>query len=50
MRNALLIESEWISLKETIVIYRQRLYDISWLMASLSKPAGSGSLKVVGIE
>jgi REP element-mobilizing transposase RayT len=38
MRNELLSESEWISLKETIVIYRQRLYDISWLMASLSEP------------
>ena len=38
MRNELLSESEWISLKETIAIYRQRLYDISWLMASLSEP------------
>jgi hypothetical protein len=38
MRNELLSESEWISLKETITIYRQRLYDISWLMASLSEP------------
>ena len=38
MRNALLSDNEWISLKETIVIYRQRLYDISWLMASLSEP------------
>jgi hypothetical protein len=38
MRNALLSESEWISLKETIAVYRQRLYDICWLMASLSEP------------
>jgi REP element-mobilizing transposase RayT len=38
MRNELLSESEWISLKETIGVYRQRLYDISWLMASLSEP------------
>jgi hypothetical protein len=38
MRNELLSENEWISLKETIAIYRQRLYDISWLMASLSEP------------
>jgi hypothetical protein len=38
MRNELLSESELISLKETIAIYRQRLYDISWLMASLSEP------------
>jgi REP element-mobilizing transposase RayT len=38
MRNELLSESEWISLKETNAIYRQRLYDISWLMASLSEP------------
>jgi hypothetical protein len=44
MRNDLLneseseSESEWISLKETIGVYRQRLYDISWLMASLSEP------------
>jgi hypothetical protein len=42
MRNELLSESEseseWISLKETIAIYRQRLYDISWFMASLSEP------------
>ncbi|MFT6835728.1 MAG: REP element-mobilizing transposase RayT [Francisellaceae bacterium] len=29
IRNELLSESEWISLKETIVIYRQRLYDIN---------------------
>ena len=38
MRNELLSESEWISFKETIAIYRQRLYNISWLMASLSEP------------
>jgi hypothetical protein len=38
MRNELLSENEWISLKETIAIYRQRLYDISWFMASLSEP------------
>jgi REP element-mobilizing transposase RayT len=38
MRNELLSDNEWISLKETIAIYRQRLYDISWLMASLSEP------------
>jgi hypothetical protein len=42
MRNDLLSESEseneWISFKETIGVYRQRLYDISWLMASLSEP------------
>jgi REP element-mobilizing transposase RayT len=38
MRNELLSESERISLKETIVIYRKRLYDISWLMANLSEP------------
>jgi REP element-mobilizing transposase RayT len=38
MRNELLSENEWISLKETIAVYRQRLYDISWLMASLSEP------------
>jgi hypothetical protein len=25
-------------LKETIAVYRQRLYDIIWLMASLSEP------------
>ena len=38
MRNELLSNSEGISLKETIAVYRQRLYDISWLMASLSEP------------
>jgi REP element-mobilizing transposase RayT len=38
MRNELLSENERISLKETIAIYRQRLYNISWLMASLSEP------------
>jgi REP element-mobilizing transposase RayT len=38
MRKELLSESEWISLKETTAVYRQRLYDISWLMASLSEP------------
>jgi REP element-mobilizing transposase RayT len=38
MRNELLSDSEWISLKETIGVFHQRLYDISWLMASLSEP------------
>ena len=40
MRNDLLSdsESEWISIKETIAVYRQCLYNISWLMASLSEP------------
>jgi hypothetical protein len=38
MRNELLSENEWISLKETIGVFHQRLYDISWLMASLSEP------------
>ena len=37
MRNELLSENERISLKETIGVYRQRLYDISWLVASLSE-------------
>jgi hypothetical protein len=36
--NELLSDKECISLKETITVYRQRLYDISWLMASLSEP------------
>jgi hypothetical protein len=35
--NAFLNDSEWASPKETIAVYRQRLYDISWLMASLSE-------------
>jgi hypothetical protein len=30
MRNELLSDNEWVSLKETIGVYRQRLYDISW--------------------
>jgi hypothetical protein len=38
MRNELLSESEWINVKENIAIYRKRLYDFSWLMASLSEP------------
>jgi hypothetical protein len=38
IRNELLSDNEWINLKETIIVYRQRLYDISWLMASLSEP------------
>jgi REP element-mobilizing transposase RayT len=38
MRNELLSDGEGISLKETTAVYRQRLYDISWLMASLSEP------------
>jgi hypothetical protein len=38
MRHKLLNESECISLKETIAIYRQRSYNISWFMASLSEP------------
>ena len=38
MRNELLSDSEGISLTETIAVYHQRLYDISWLMTSLSEP------------
>jgi hypothetical protein len=50
MRNELLseIESEWISLKETIAVYRQRLYDISWLIASLSEPIAKQANKEDG--
>ena len=38
MRNELLSDNEWISFEETIAVYRQRLYDVSWLMTSLSEP------------
>jgi hypothetical protein len=37
-RGDKLSKGECISLDETVTIYRQRLYDISWLMASLSEP------------
>jgi hypothetical protein len=37
-RGDTLSKGELISLEETVTIYRQRLYDISWLMASLSEP------------
>ena len=32
-----LSKSEYISLNETVTIYRQRLYDISWLMRNLNE-------------
>jgi hypothetical protein len=35
-RAGALIEGDMISLKETVTIYRQRLYDISWLMRNLN--------------
>ena len=37
MRDETLSQSELISLNDTIKIYRQRLYDISWLMRNLNE-------------
>jgi len=36
-RGRTLSKSEMISLEETVTIYRQRLYDISWLMRNLNE-------------
>jgi hypothetical protein len=36
-RGDALSKSELISLEETVAIYRQRLYDISWLMRNLNE-------------
>jgi REP element-mobilizing transposase RayT len=36
-RGSTLSKSEMISLEETVTIYRQRLYDISWLMRNLNE-------------
>jgi hypothetical protein len=36
-RGDTLSKCELISLEETVTIYRQRLYDISWLMRSLNE-------------
>jgi hypothetical protein len=36
-RENTLSKSEMISLEETLTIYRQRLYDISWLMRNLNE-------------
>lgn len=36
-RNDVLSESEFISLKETLVIYRKRLYKMSWMMGNLNE-------------
>jgi len=36
-REEALSKSEMISLEETVTIYRQRLYDISWLMRNLNE-------------
>jgi hypothetical protein len=36
-RGDALSKSEVMSLKETVTIYRQRLYDISWLMRNLNE-------------
>jgi hypothetical protein len=36
-RGESLSKGEMISLEETVTIYRQRLYDISWLMRNLNE-------------
>jgi hypothetical protein len=36
-RGDALSKSEVMSLEETVTIYRQRLYDISWLMRNLNE-------------
>ena len=36
-RGDALSKSEMISLEETVTIYRQRLFDISWLMRNLNE-------------
>jgi hypothetical protein len=36
-RGDALSKSEMMSLEETVTIYRQRLYDISWLMRNLNE-------------
>jgi hypothetical protein len=36
-RGDKLSKGEYISLEETVTIYRQRLYDISWLMRNLNE-------------
>jgi hypothetical protein len=36
-RGHKLSKGEYISLDETVTIYRQRLYDISWLMRNLNE-------------
>jgi hypothetical protein len=36
-RGDKLSKNECISLEETVTIYRQRLYDISWLMRNLNE-------------
>jgi hypothetical protein len=36
-RGDVLSKSEVMSLEETVTIYRQRLYDISWLMRNLNE-------------
>ena len=36
-RDEILTDSELISLKETLVIYRKRLYKMSWMMGSLNE-------------
>jgi hypothetical protein len=36
-RGDTLSKGELISLEETVTIYRQRLYDISWLMRNLNE-------------
>ncbi len=32
-----LSKGEWFSLEETVTVFRQRLYDISWLMRNLNE-------------
>jgi REP element-mobilizing transposase RayT len=36
-RGDKLSKGEWFSLEETVTVYRQRLYDISWLMRNLNE-------------
>jgi hypothetical protein len=47
-RGEALSKSEMMCLEETVTIYRQRLYDISWLMRNLNEHIARGANKEDG--
>jgi hypothetical protein len=49
-RGHKLSKGEYISLDETVTIYRQRLYDISWLMRNLNEYIAREATKKINAQ
>jgi hypothetical protein len=48
-RGDALSKGELISLEETVTIYRQRLYDFSWLMCNLNEYIAREAIQISGV-